>query len=62
MQKSESGPMVVHRACGGWLAFAPTGSELRIGVTADSEREARNQYAETVARWRAMLTEKPPRA
>lgn len=46
---------IVHRKCGGWLALSPTGFPLQIGVTAETEEGARASFAQTLARWEALL-------
>ena len=48
-------PRLVQRQCGGWLALAPRGASLRIGVWADSEDAARDKYRTTVEGWQATL-------
>jgi hypothetical protein len=48
-------PRLVRRHCGGWLALAPRGASLRIGVWADSEDAARQKYGTELAAWRATL-------
>lgn len=42
---------VVHRRCGGWLAFSSRGQSLRIGVTARTESEAVERYQAAAAEW-----------
>ena len=44
-------PHLVERKCGGWLAITPRGWPLSVGVTAESESEARKKFAETLERW-----------
>ncbi len=48
-------PNLVRRACGGWLALAPTGAIVRIGVTASTEGEARDQFRFVFNRWVEIL-------
>lgn len=48
-------PRLVQRHCGGWLALAPRGVSLRIGVWADSEDAAREKYRTAVKEWQATL-------
>jgi hypothetical protein len=48
-------PRLVPRQCGGWLALAPPGASLRIGVWADSEEAALDKYQTAVREWRATL-------
>ncbi len=55
MQNVPEMPRLVHRQCGGWLALAPKGVTLRIGVWADSEESAREKYRTAVEGWRATL-------
>ena len=45
------------RACGGWLAVSAPGSLLRVGVTADSEAEARLEFERAVRRFAALVDE-----
>lgn len=52
--KSES-PRIVQRHCGGWLALAPLGASLRIGVAADSESAALDKYRTAVSEWEKTL-------
>lgn len=52
-------PEIVERSCGGWLAHAPAGAVLTIGVTAESEGEARQRFGEALALWRALLDNPP---
>jgi hypothetical protein len=48
-------PRVVERACGGWLAVTLQGASPRVGVTASTEAEVREEFAREVARWREIL-------
>ena len=48
-------PNVVPRDCGGWLATAPKWSPLRIGVTAATEAEAREDFRTALEHWSALL-------
>lgn len=47
--------VVTQRECGGWLATAPKWSPLRIGVTGDSEAEARNNFHRSLGEWARTL-------
>lgn len=55
MLESAQLPRVVHRACGGWLAFSAPNSPLKIGVTAETEDAVRADYEEALAGWLALL-------
>lgn len=55
MQIASEMPRLVQRQCGGWLALAPRGVSLRIGVWADSEEAAREKYRTAVEGWQATL-------
>lgn len=48
-------PRIVQRHCGGWLALAPEGAGLKIGVSADSAEAAQERYRQAVGEWRATL-------
>jgi hypothetical protein len=48
---TNAGCEVVHRRCGGWLAYSSRGRSLRIGVTAQTECEAVERYQAAVAEW-----------
>jgi hypothetical protein len=48
-------PNLTRRAGGGWLAVAPKGAFLRVGVTATTEEEAREKFRSTVHRWLEIL-------
>jgi hypothetical protein len=48
-------PDVVARECGGWLAVSKPDDELRIGVTADTEAEARERFDAEVEAWLRLL-------
>jgi hypothetical protein len=55
MTAETESPRLVERHCGGWLALAPRGATLKIGVTAETAEAARKKYQTTVAEWRATL-------
>ena len=55
-------PRLVQRHCGGWLALAPEGATLKIGVSADSPAAAREKYRTTVEEWNAALARDRERA
>jgi hypothetical protein len=55
MQISTEIPRLVPRHCGGWLALAPKGASLRIGVWADSEEAAREKYRTALDGWQSTL-------
>ena len=48
-------PRISKRTCGGWLAISAASSLLQIGVTADSEEEARAAFARAFMKWDAIL-------
>ena len=52
-------PHVIRRECGGWLATAPNGRPFRIGVTAETEAEAREKFSRSVRVWLDCLSGKP---
>lgn len=56
------GPLLIKRACGGWLAVAPDGAEFRIGATAQTESEAREKFLATLDRWGEILSAERVRA
>jgi hypothetical protein len=51
----EIAPSVIHRSCGGWLAFTPTGAKFTLGVTAATAEDAREQFSSEVRRWLEIL-------
>ena len=53
-------PKVVHRECGGWIAYPPPDAGIRIGVTAESEDAARSKYMSAIAQWRLLLARDAP--
>lgn len=55
MNNPQEFPRLVERRCGGWLALAPRGASLRIGVWADSEDQAREKYRTALAGWQESL-------
>lgn len=55
MPTEAESPRLVQRHCGGWLALAPEGAALRIGVSAESPDAAREKYRATVEEWNAAL-------
>jgi hypothetical protein len=55
MQEICESPRIVQRRCGGWLALAPEGASLKIGVSADTEEAARDKYKTAVTEWRRTL-------
>jgi hypothetical protein len=44
-------PELIPRECGGWIAIAPRGAAIRIAVTALSEPEAREKFANSMGCW-----------
>lgn len=55
MTSASESPRLVQRHCGGWLALAPEGASLKIGVAADSPDAAREKYQTAVTAWRKTL-------
>jgi len=48
---SEVKPVLIRRACGGWLAKSPRGACFSMGVTAATEEEAREKFSYAFQRW-----------
>lgn len=48
-------PNLVRRTGGGWLAVAPSGANLSVGVTAPTEEEARLKFRSVLGRWIKIL-------
>lgn len=48
-------PETIKRRCGGWLAVSPVGQPLRIGVTAETEEEAVEEFCRSFSRWMELL-------
>jgi hypothetical protein len=48
-------PDLIRRTGGGWLAVAPTGSFLSIGVTAQTQEEAVEKFRTVFSRWVEIL-------
>ena len=44
-------PQLVERKCGGWLAITPRGWPLSIGVTAETNAEAKREFEAALDRW-----------
>jgi hypothetical protein len=51
----EATPRLIRRACGGWLAVAPLGAALQIGLIGGSEAEAEEQFHATWRRCNELL-------
>lgn len=49
-------PRIRERRCGGWLAVSLADAPLKIGVTADTEDQAREAFAQAVREWEVILT------
>lgn len=58
MENSEKSgsPTLIARSCGGWLAVSNAEDSLKIGVSADTEEEAREAFERAVLEW-CRLTE-----
>jgi len=50
-------PTLFHRAVGGWLAVSRRDSPLKIGVTAETEDEARALFEQAVREWMSLLSQ-----
>lgn len=50
-------PEVIRREVGGWLAVSPKWARLRVGVTAETEDDARALFSQTVKRWLEIIEE-----
>ena len=48
-------PRLIERRCGGWLAVSNSTAPLKIGVTADTEEQAREAFGQAVREWEAIL-------
>ena len=57
--KGVGAPRVTERTCGGWLAVSGVGASLKIGVTADTEEQARIGLAQAEREWEAILASEP---
>ena len=44
-------PHLIERECGGWLAVTPRGWPLSIGVTAETNAEAKRIFEVALDRW-----------
>lgn len=62
METSTHTPQLLARETGGWLAVTQPGDSLRIGVTAQTEAAAREQFSEAVAAWERLLAQARPDA
>jgi hypothetical protein len=51
----EIAPDLIRRTRGGWLAVAPTGAFLSLGVTAPTEELAREKFRTVFKRWVEIL-------
>lgn len=50
-------PVLIERACGGWLAVSKPESPLKIGVTAETEDGARMAFDRAVGEWSVLTDE-----
>lgn len=48
-------PRVIQRYCGGWLAVSHRDSPIKIGVTAQTEADARKKFAVALRRIKDQL-------
>ena len=49
-------PRLIERRCGGWIATSEANASLKIGVTADTEQQARLNFERAVKEWEHILT------
>ena len=52
---AEIRPIIMQRACGGWLAVSPKWSPLRIGALAGTKLEAAEAFRRALSRWAEVL-------
>lgn len=45
---AEVRPRLIRRRVGGWLAVAPEGCAIRLGVTAETEEGAREKFSRSL--------------
>ena len=55
METIAHNPRLRRRESGGWLAVTAPEDTLRIGVTAETEAEARDRFREEVSAWLPLL-------
>jgi hypothetical protein len=48
-------PQVAQRRCGSWLAFAPRTALFRIGVTAKTKIDAKDEFRTVYSQWIEIL-------
>jgi hypothetical protein len=48
-------PEISKRRCGGWIAVSGREAPLKIGVTANTEEEARAPFNQAVIEWEEIL-------
>jgi hypothetical protein len=48
-------PRIIHRHCGGYLALSTSSQAPKIGVTANTEEEAKEKLNATLDRWYEIL-------
>lgn len=48
-------PKLVQRKCGGWLAVSPCGVPFQIGVTGETEIEAKERFGCALSKWNESL-------
>ena len=51
-------PNLIERACGGWLAVTPDGSNLSFGVTAETKELALAAFYKSLKKWQEALVSK----
>lgn len=57
METTAHHPRLLARESGGWLAVTKPDDALHIGVTADTESEARERFADALAAWLRLLSQ-----
>jgi len=51
----EVSPYLMRRTGGGWLAVAPPGALVSVGVTASTEEEVKEKFKSVFNRWLELL-------
>jgi hypothetical protein len=58
MENAMIRPNLIERACGGWLAVTPDGSNLSFGVTAETKELALAAFYKSLKKWQEALVSK----
>ena len=48
-------PRLIRRNCGGWIALSPHENKLKIGILAETEKEAVARFAQSFSIWNQNL-------